>query len=188
MKRDGKCVTVEYARSEKSGPLAPPWDRMGYQSPYLVSVAKRGSSGLKVWLLVAATLGTAIAAVIMSRRERAEWRSWRGPVPGSAGRSILFGAAVGASIPVAIGVFFYFLTKLGVPTPKNDLLAGFDRTQLLMLFPAVVVVAPLAEELLFGKLVNGGQVEVTVSEDGEKLVIETKAAADAPPALLSPAR
>jgi ATP-dependent Clp protease ATP-binding subunit ClpA len=34
---------------------------------------------------------------------------------------------------------------------------------------------PLAEELLFGKLVNGGHVEVTVSEDGEKLKLETRA-------------
>jgi ATP-dependent Clp protease ATP-binding subunit ClpA len=43
---------------------------------------------------------------------------------------------------------------------------------------------PLAEELLFGKLVNGGHVEVTLSDDGEKLKLETKAA-DAKPALLS---
>jgi ATP-dependent Clp protease ATP-binding subunit ClpA len=42
---------------------------------------------------------------------------------------------------------------------------------------------PLAEELLFGKLVNGGHVEVTVSEDGEKLVLETRAADE--PVLLS---
>ena len=43
---------------------------------------------------------------------------------------------------------------------------------------------PLAEELLFGKLVNGGQVDVTVSEDGEKLKLESRPA-DASPALLS---
>ena len=42
---------------------------------------------------------------------------------------------------------------------------------------------PLAEELLFGKLVNGGHVEVTLSEDGEKLKLETRAADQ--PALLS---
>jgi ATP-dependent Clp protease ATP-binding subunit ClpA len=42
---------------------------------------------------------------------------------------------------------------------------------------------PLAEELLFGKLVNGGHVEVSLSEDGEKLVLTTRSA-DAP-ALLS---
>ena len=34
---------------------------------------------------------------------------------------------------------------------------------------------PLAEELLFGKLVNGGHVEVSVSEDGEKLKLDTRA-------------
>ena len=43
---------------------------------------------------------------------------------------------------------------------------------------------PLAEELLFGKLVNGGQVDVTVSEDGEKLKLESRPA-DTSPALLS---
>ncbi len=42
---------------------------------------------------------------------------------------------------------------------------------------------PLAEELLFGKLVNGGHVEVTLSEDGEKLKLETRSADT--PALLS---
>ena len=42
---------------------------------------------------------------------------------------------------------------------------------------------PLAEELLFGKLVNGGHVEVSLSEDGEKLVL-TSSSTDAP-ALLS---
>ncbi len=42
---------------------------------------------------------------------------------------------------------------------------------------------PLAEELLFGKLVNGGHVEVTLSEDGEKLELDTRAADE--PALLS---
>jgi ATP-dependent Clp protease ATP-binding subunit ClpA len=42
---------------------------------------------------------------------------------------------------------------------------------------------PLAEELLFGKLVNGGHVEVTLSEDGEKLKLDTHAADQ--PALLS---
>jgi ATP-dependent Clp protease ATP-binding subunit ClpA len=42
---------------------------------------------------------------------------------------------------------------------------------------------PLAEELLFGKLVNGGHVDVTVSDDGEKLLLESRPA-DAP-ALLS---
>jgi ATP-dependent Clp protease ATP-binding subunit ClpA len=42
---------------------------------------------------------------------------------------------------------------------------------------------PLAEELLFGKLVNGGQVDITVSEDGEKLKLDTRAANE--PALLS---
>jgi ATP-dependent Clp protease ATP-binding subunit ClpA len=42
---------------------------------------------------------------------------------------------------------------------------------------------PLAEELLFGKLVNGGHVEVTLSEDGEKLKLEARAADE--PALLS---
>ena len=42
---------------------------------------------------------------------------------------------------------------------------------------------PLAEEILFGKLVNGGHVEVTLSEDGEKLKLETRAAEV--PALLS---
>jgi ATP-dependent Clp protease ATP-binding subunit ClpA len=46
---------------------------------------------------------------------------------------------------------------------------------------------PLAEELLFGKLVNGGHVEVTVSEDGEKLVLETRAA-DAPVLLSNESR
>jgi ATP-dependent Clp protease ATP-binding subunit ClpA len=34
---------------------------------------------------------------------------------------------------------------------------------------------PLAEELLFGKLVNGGHVEVTLSEDGDKLKLDTRA-------------
>jgi ATP-dependent Clp protease ATP-binding subunit ClpA len=33
---------------------------------------------------------------------------------------------------------------------------------------------PLAEELLFGKLINGGHVEVGVSADGEKLLLETR--------------
>jgi ATP-dependent Clp protease ATP-binding subunit ClpA len=42
---------------------------------------------------------------------------------------------------------------------------------------------PLAEELLFGKLVNGGHVDVTVTEDGEKLELETRSADT--PALLS---
>jgi ATP-dependent Clp protease ATP-binding subunit ClpA len=42
---------------------------------------------------------------------------------------------------------------------------------------------PLAEELLFGTLVNGGHVEVTLSEDGDKLKLETRAADE--PALLS---
>jgi len=42
---------------------------------------------------------------------------------------------------------------------------------------------PLAEELLFGKLVNGGHVEVTLSEDGEKLKLDTRATDE--PALLS---
>jgi ATP-dependent Clp protease ATP-binding subunit ClpA len=42
---------------------------------------------------------------------------------------------------------------------------------------------PLAEELLFGKLVNGGHVEVTLSEDGEKLKLDTRGADQ--PALLS---
>ena len=42
---------------------------------------------------------------------------------------------------------------------------------------------PLAEELLFGKLVHGGHVEVTLGEDGEKLKLETRAADQ--PALLS---
>jgi hypothetical protein len=36
---------------------------------------------------------------------------------------------------------------------------------------------------LFGKLVNGGHVEVTLSEDGEKLKLETRPADQ--PALLS---
>jgi ATP-dependent Clp protease ATP-binding subunit ClpA len=43
---------------------------------------------------------------------------------------------------------------------------------------------PLAEELLFGKLVNGGHVEVSLSEDGEKLKLDTHAA-DEPAKLLS---
>jgi ATP-dependent Clp protease ATP-binding subunit ClpA len=42
---------------------------------------------------------------------------------------------------------------------------------------------PLAEELLFGKLVNGGHVEVTLSEDGDKLKLDTRAADE--PALVS---
>ncbi|HXA35601.1 MAG TPA: ATP-dependent Clp protease ATP-binding subunit ClpA [Steroidobacteraceae bacterium] len=42
---------------------------------------------------------------------------------------------------------------------------------------------PLAEELLFGKLVNGGHVEVTLTEDGEKLKLNTRSADE--PALLS---
>jgi ATP-dependent Clp protease ATP-binding subunit ClpA len=42
---------------------------------------------------------------------------------------------------------------------------------------------PLAEELLFGKLVSGGHVEITLSEDGEKLKLDTRAANE--PALLS---
>jgi ATP-dependent Clp protease ATP-binding subunit ClpA len=42
---------------------------------------------------------------------------------------------------------------------------------------------PLAEELLFGKLVNGGHVEVTLSDDGEKLKLDARAADE--PALLS---
>jgi ATP-dependent Clp protease ATP-binding subunit ClpA len=42
---------------------------------------------------------------------------------------------------------------------------------------------PLAEELLFGKLVNGGHVEVTLSEDGDKLKLDTRSADE--PALLS---
>ncbi len=42
---------------------------------------------------------------------------------------------------------------------------------------------PLAEELLFGKLVNGGHVEVSLSEDGEKLKLDSRSADQ--PALLS---
>jgi len=33
---------------------------------------------------------------------------------------------------------------------------------------------PLAEELLFGKLTEGGHIRVSVSEDGESLVLETQ--------------
>ena len=33
---------------------------------------------------------------------------------------------------------------------------------------------PLAEELLFGKLVNGGTVQVKLARDGEGLVLETR--------------
>jgi ATP-dependent Clp protease ATP-binding subunit ClpA len=32
---------------------------------------------------------------------------------------------------------------------------------------------PLAEELLFGKLANGGTVRIGVSKDGEKLTLDT---------------
>jgi ATP-dependent Clp protease ATP-binding subunit ClpA len=32
---------------------------------------------------------------------------------------------------------------------------------------------PLAEELLFGRLANGGQVRVSVSKDGSKLELDT---------------
>ncbi len=39
---------------------------------------------------------------------------------------------------------------------------------------------PLAEELLFGKLVDGGHVEVTVSEDGDALAFECKASEPTP--------
>ncbi len=39
---------------------------------------------------------------------------------------------------------------------------------------------PLAEELLFGKLVNGGHVEVTLTEDGEKLKLDTRGRGPAP--------
>ncbi|MDE2304373.1 MAG: ATP-dependent Clp protease ATP-binding subunit ClpA [Gammaproteobacteria bacterium] len=42
---------------------------------------------------------------------------------------------------------------------------------------------PLAEELLFGKLVDGGHVEVGLSADGEKLTLEARGANE--PALLS---
>ena len=42
---------------------------------------------------------------------------------------------------------------------------------------------PLAEELLFGKLVDGGHVEVSLSSDGERLVLEARGANE--PALLS---
>ena len=42
---------------------------------------------------------------------------------------------------------------------------------------------PLAEELLFGKLVNGGHVEVTLSEEGDKLKLDTRSTDE--PALLS---
>src|SRR5260221_1102020 len=42
---------------------------------------------------------------------------------------------------------------------------------------------PLAEELLFGKLVGGGSVLVSVSEDGDKFKLETRATDE--PALLS---
>ncbi len=42
---------------------------------------------------------------------------------------------------------------------------------------------PLAEELLFGKLINGGHVEVTLGEDGEKLKLDSRATDE--PALLS---
>ncbi len=42
---------------------------------------------------------------------------------------------------------------------------------------------PLAEELLFGRLVDGGQVEVRLSADGEKLELVTRGANE--PALLS---
>ncbi len=42
---------------------------------------------------------------------------------------------------------------------------------------------PLAEELLFGKLVNGGHVEVTLAEEGDKLKLETRATDE--PALLN---
>ncbi len=38
---------------------------------------------------------------------------------------------------------------------------------------------PLAEELLFGSLVNGGHVEVSVAEGGEKLHLETRSADEA---------
>jgi ATP-dependent Clp protease ATP-binding subunit ClpA len=44
------------------------------------------------------------------------------------------------------------------------------------------ITRPLAEELLFGKLVNGGHVEVTLAEDGEKLKLDTRATDE--PALL----
>ena len=42
---------------------------------------------------------------------------------------------------------------------------------------------PLAEELLFGKLVNGGHVEVSLSKDGDKLQLDMRAADE--PALVS---
>ena len=46
-----------------------------------------------------------------------------------------------------------------------------------------VIDTPISEELLFGKLVNGGHVEVSLTEDGEKLKLETRSADQ--PALLS---
>ena len=46
---------------------------------------------------------------------------------------------------------------------------------------------PLAEELLFGKLVNGGHVEVSLNDKGDELQLVTSASTDEP-ALLSPAQ
>jgi ATP-dependent Clp protease ATP-binding subunit ClpA len=35
---------------------------------------------------------------------------------------------------------------------------------------------PLAEDLLFGKLIDGGHVRVTIGEDGDSLLLLTRAA------------
>ncbi len=70
--------------------------------------------------------------------------------------------------------------SLGVDEPARRWIAkrGYDPKMGARPMARVIqefIKRPLAEELLFGKLINGGHVEVGVSADGEKLTLDSRA-------------
>jgi membrane protease YdiL (CAAX protease family) len=157
MTREGLQLTLEYHRPD-TGPMRPEWEQFGYRMPYLDSVRDmnprsitRGVSDSVPHALVvyASTIGMLLAGFLFLKPERRHWLCWRGLRRGSLRRVIPLGVGTAIIACGFGGLWVWALSIAGVKPPEQTYLSGLSLFQLLWVTPAVVILAPLGEEVLF---------------------------------------
>lgn len=155
MTREGLRLTLEYRDRPKAGPLRPPWEQFGYKMARLDRVSPVPGDLAKSAIVYSALLMTLLAAFLFGKGQGLSWHDWQGPRPQSWRRAIALGAVTALAGIAAAAVYVVVMKLFAVRLPAQEIFAGISLPELLWTVPAIVLLAPLAEELLFRRVIFG---------------------------------
>jgi membrane protease YdiL (CAAX protease family) len=144
-------LTVEYDRQRGAAAMRPDWAQFGYAEASLQASGRLSDGLLRVCLYWSGVIVMLIAGFLIARREPRLWACLKSTEVGPKHwlRLIFLIAGTTLTSGALYKIYAWILGRLHANVPEQNPLMGMTVDQMLWMMPVVVILGPIAEEVLF---------------------------------------